>query len=574
MNRGDDIPASAPIRGFINIRTGRPANCDTDVSLARDGDDLVIRAHCRCDASGVSAVDRLVVTFDPVGREADTISIAVAPDRTVSATQLGTAFPHTCPAWGSEPYAFPAHAETMLTNDGWRVELRLPPAAMFALRGGDVPASFRLNVGRVWDNREWSYWPLANATFNEFVPGFARVSMDGDQLSVTGDRTVNASTRSEAATCRSPFPTLDFVGLMYDTSRNGKIYDVETFIRFVDWLAVCGCTHFMLYFENGFRFQKHPAFAAPEALDAAAVQRIDAACRTKGMELVLAQTSFGHMPGILSHPHYVHLAEDGDPWQLCPSHPDTYPLLSDLLDELIPLSSSRYFNVNCDESRIVGRCPRCRERGTRAVGKEGIFLDHLLRLHEKVTGHGKRMMMWSDHLLHMPLLIEKLPRDIVVLDWQYCNWATFPTLTFLKDHGFEVIGCPFNRYDNIRPMTLDCRRRGASGVLDTIWEAGDGGLGMAAAGIYMMGKLAQGDPEAPDETLFAEVEELIWPGNAPGIAWKMVIDGTGSLSPELRAKLNADTAHAIRRAVPNPRFAWLAEQLRRVMERARDRSGE
>ncbi len=569
MNRRNDGTLSGGIGGFINISTGRPATCDTEVALTREGDDLVILAHCHGDASGVSAADRLVATFDPVGREADTISVSVAPDGTVTSTQLGTAFPHTCPAWGAEPYPFPAQATTALTNDGWRVELRLPLAAMFACRGGKLPESFRLNVGRNWANREWSYWPLANATFCEFVPGFAQVKVEdsGFRVQEAGGG-VSASRQSPIANRHSKIENLPFVGLMYDTSRTGKIYDVETFVRFVDWLAVCGCTHFMLYFENGFRFEKHPAFAAPEALDADGVRRIDTACRDKGLELILAQTCFGHMPGIISHPDYIKLAEDGDPWQLCPSHPDTYPFLGDLLDELIPLSTSRYFNVNCDESRIVGRCPRCRGRGATAEGKEGIFLDHLLWLHDKVGSHGRRMMMWSDHLLRMPLLIEKLPRDIVVLDWQYCNWATFPTLTFLKDHGFEVIGCPFNRYDNIRPMTLDCRRRGAAGVLDTIWEAGDGGLALAAPGIYLMGRLAQGDPEASDAALFAECEELIWPSTPPGLAWKMLIDHHGSLTPELRAKLNADTAQAIRRAIPNPRFAWLAEQLRRKLENA------
>jgi hypothetical protein len=462
LSRSEKIVA-CEIRGFRNISTGQPAKCDTEVSLQRDGGDLVIRALCRCGSAGVSADDRLVVTFDPVGREVDTLTVEVTPDGTVITTQLGTAFPHTRAAWGAEPYPIPAQTETALTYDGWRVALRLPLASMFTLRGDAVPGSFRLNIGRSRDNSEWSYWPLANATFVESAWAFPMVHLqDGDTKVVVSPITT--------AFVSPPLTNerLSFRGVMYDTSRAGKIYDVETFINFVDWLSVCCCTHLMLYFENGFRFQKYPAFAAPGALDADGIRRIEAACRERDIELILAQTSFGHMPGILSHPDYIHLAEDGDPWQLCPSHPDTYPFLSDLLDELIPLSSSRYFNVNCDESRVIGRCPRCRVRGATAVGKEGIFLDHLLWLHDKVRNHGKRMMMWSDHLLRMPLLVEKLPRDIVVLDWQYCNWVTFPTMTYLSDHGFETIGCPFNRYDNIRPMTQDCRRRGMAGVLNTI----------------------------------------------------------------------------------------------------------
>lgn len=548
------------INGFINISSGRPASCDTEVSLREEGGSLVVRATCHCNEAGVSAHDRLVITFDPVGRESDILTIQVAPDATIASTVLGTAFPENAsPAWGARAYPFPATATTALTPGGWKAEVRLPLAAMFAPRGGAVPASFRLNIGRNWDNREWSYWPLANSTFGEFVPGFAQVRCSGGR--------VQCSAAEGGRPQDSASPDLKFVGVMYDTSRASKIYDAGTFIQFVDWLAVCGCTHFMLYFEDGFRFEKHAGFAAPEALDAAAVRRIEAACRERGIELVLALTSFGHMPGILSHPDYIRLSEDGDPWQLCPKHPDTYGFLGDLLDEMLPLSSSPYFNVNCDESRVIGLCPKCRERGTDAVTKEDIFLDHLLWLHAKVTSHGKRMMVWSDHLLHMSAILDRLPKDIVVLDWQYCNWATYPSLSFLKERGFEVIGCPFNRYDNIRPMTLDCRRRGMAGVLDTIWETGDGGLGLAAPGIYLMGKLARGEATAGDAAIFAEVEELIWPGNAPGIAWPMLIDHNGGLTPKLQEKLKADTARALRRAVPNPRFAWIAEQLRRFVEK-------
>ena len=549
------------IGGFINISTGQPASCDTEVSLVREGNDLVVRALCRCEAGGVSAHDRLVISFDPAGREADVIQVEAAPDGTVSSTVLGTAFPdRSGRAWGAAAGSFPAVVETALTNAGWRAVVRLPLAAMFAARGGAVPESFRLNIGRNWDNREWSYWPLANATFGEFVPGFAKVRVGGSWFGV------QEAGSDESGNRQSALDDLKFVGLMYDTSRSSKIYDVETFIKFVDWLAICGCTHFMLYFENGFRYRKHPAFAAPEALDADEVRRIEAACRAHGMELILAQTMLGHMPGILGHPDYIHLAEDGDPNQICPSHPDSYRLLGDLLDELIPFSPSKYFNINCDESRVIGRCPKCRTRGADAAGKEDIFLDHLLWLHAKVTSHGRKMMVWGDHLLHMPAILDRLPKDIVVLDWQYCNWATFPSLSLLKERGFEVIGCPFNRYDNIRPLTLDCRRRGMVGVLDTIWESGDGGLALAAPGIYLMGRLAKGDPGATDDVLLAEAEELIWPGNAPGIAWKMLIDYNGNLTPELRTKLKQDTARALRHATPNPRFAWISEQLQRLME--------
>ena len=558
-NDSPQIPSATPVSGFIDISTGLPAVHDTEVTLAREGGDLVVRALCRTDASGIPAADRLVITFDPAGREADTLQLAVAPDGTCACSHLGTRFAGTAPAWSTEPYPFPAAVETTLADAGWRVTVRLPLLHMFAEVGGRVPEAFHLNVARIWDNREWSYWPLADATFGESVFAFARVRLTGTGVTVSA-----APSSTPALPVTPPGAPLPFRGVMYDTSRAAKIYDVDTFVDFADWLAVCGCTHFMLYFENGFRYRAHPDFAAPEALDADGVRRIADACRERGLELVLAQTTFGHMPGILRHPGYMHLAEDGNPYQICPGHPDTRRFLGELLDELIPLSPSGYFNVNADESRVLGLCPRCRDRGRDALGKEQLFLEHLLWLHDKVRGHGRRMMVWSDHLLRMPSVLDGLPRDIVILDWQYYNWVAFPTLSYFRERGFEVIGCPSTRLDNIRTMTDQSRWRGAAGVLDTIWEAGDGGMALACPGIHLMGRIAGGDTTTPDEVLLAEAEERIWPGNPPGLAWKQLIDRNGSLTPVLSAKLRRDTARALRRAVPAPRFAWIARQLLRL----------
>ena len=82
----------------------------------------------------------------------------------------------------------------------------------------------------------------------------------------------------------------------------------------------------------------------------------------------------------------------------------------------------------------------------------------------------------------------------------------------------------------------------------------------------LMGRLAKGDPALSDEAIFSGFEDVIWPGNAPGIAWKMLIDHNGSLTPKIQEKLKTDTARALRRAVPAPRFAWIAEHMRRSME--------
>lgn len=574
--------ASAPrvVTGFINNATGLRAAMDTAMSLEWDDTDFIVRAVCSCGEEGVNMADRLVVHFDPVGRESDLLSVAAAPDGSVTCRQLGMAFAFTEPTWSPEPYAFPARVETVLRNDGWSVTLRIPLLAMFALRGGKAPESFRLNVARVFANREWSYWPLADGTWGEFVPAFGIVHLIPQmQDEAPAALTMVEPLPAPAERDRTRLKPLVFRGVMYDTSRGAFAYDAETYAKFVDWLTVCGCTHFMLYFEDGFRYRSHPEFATREALVADDLKRIEAACRERGLELILAQTTFGHMPGVLKHPATVRMAENGNPYQICPSHPDTYPFLSDLLDELIPQSHSAYFMVNCDESRWIGQCPKCRRVAPDAKGKEDLYLKHLLWLHRKVASHGRRMMMFGDHLERMPAILDRLPKDVVVADWQYFNWVRYPTLSFYREHGLDVIGCPMGphcvgysggRYDNIRRFTEESMRCGAQGVLDTIWESRVQHLGLHCPSTFLACRIAQGQAPRTDEEIFAEMEETIWPGHPPRIPWKALASDRCPADPRLLAKIKADTAAAIRRAVPDPRFAWIADSMRLDLETSRE----
>ena len=75
LNADRNGGAAPVVRGFLNVSTGRPAACDTEVTLTREGADLVVRAHCHSDGTGVAAADRLTISFDPAGREADVLAV-------------------------------------------------------------------------------------------------------------------------------------------------------------------------------------------------------------------------------------------------------------------------------------------------------------------------------------------------------------------------------------------------------------------------------------------------------------------------------------------------------------------
>lgn len=87
----------------------------------------------------------------------------------------------------------------------------------------------------------------------------------------------------------------------------------------------------------------------------------------------------------------------------------------------------------------------------------------LLRFHRYFKQRGVRMAVWADMLLDPEAfwgsgcemkdftggkpdchagIIDRLPRDILLWDWQYVLNPSYPTLDFLLSKGFEVISCP------------------------------------------------------------------------------------------------------------------------------------
>ncbi len=122
---------------------------------------------------------------------------------------------------------------------------------------------------------------------------------------------------------------------------------------------------------------------------------------------------------------------------------------------------------------------------TAAEGIGRVYLRHVLRLHELVTQHGRRTMMWADVLKVHPELIGELPEDVLLLDWWYESTERYETLDALAASGRTFWVCPatsswttlFPRLENAVANTRDYVRQGiaagASGMLLTEW--GDGG---------------------------------------------------------------------------------------------------
>jgi len=291
------------------------------------------------------------------------------------------------------------------------------------------------------------------------------------------------------------FPDLAHRGLMLDISRC-KVPTMETLFQYVDLLAFLKINQFQLYTEHTFAFSAHQRVwydASP--MTSEEILALDTYCREHYVELVPNLNSFGHFERWLRHPEYRHLAESPDGFEypeggrlpygstLKPDE-ESLAFLDSLYREFLPNFSSSWFNVGCDEPWELGQGwsrPLCEQKGTTRV-----YLEFLLKIHELVRAHGRRMMFWGDIILHEPELIAALPRDIVAMEWGYEADHSFDE----HAHHFARSGVPFyvcpgtSSWNSLTGRTENCLgnlanaarngiRHGAAGFLNTDW--GDNG---------------------------------------------------------------------------------------------------
>jgi hexosaminidase len=314
-------------------------------------------------------------------------------------------------------------------------------------------------------------------------------------------------------------------GVYLDCSR-GKVPTVETLKELATWLSHWKINEIQLYIENVFTFKKHPdigegypdksGFTPDEILD------FQEHCKKHHIRLVGSLASFGHFEKVLALPKYQHLGEmpgfRGFPGgtTLCPIDPGSIELIEELYGEFVPLFDAMDFNVCCDETWELGKGRSSKQAQRAGVGR--LYLDFLLKIYGLCQKHNKRMNAWADIILKHPELLSELPRDIVLLNWEYeQDGANLARTGEIADAELPVMVCPGtsswlthgsrlpNSMGNVTNFAAQGRKCKVEGLLNTDW--GDSGhrnfLGVSLHG-FAHGASHSWNGRAVDNSKFTE----------------------------------------------------------------------
>ena len=126
-------------------------------------------------------------------------------------------------------------------------------------------------------------------------------------------------------------------------------------------------------FEDKMSYSKHPLLSAPDAMTREQMRQLVETGKRSHIEVVPLVQTLGHVAFIAKHPEFSELREvPMSNWQLCPLKKGTFPLIQDMLDEVLDtFQPAKYFHIGGDEARELGMGAECRaEMGRQGGGRE------------------------------------------------------------------------------------------------------------------------------------------------------------------------------------------------------------
>lgn len=288
------------------------------------------------------------------------------------------------------------------------------------------------------------------------------------------------------------YPEIVNRGMYYDVTR-GRIPKLSYLKKLADKLAFYKMNQMQLYVEHSFLFEGLSEMWRDDTpLTAQDILELDTYCRKLNVELVPSIACFGHLYKLLRTQTFQHLCELPDSGKepfgfvdrmahhtLDSTNPESMSLIKRLIEEYMPLFTSRYFNIGADETFDLGK-GKSRERAEE-IGTDRLYIQFVKELCEFVVSKGRIPMFWGDIICEFPEAIQELPKETICLNWGYAKGQDDASVRKLWEIGAVQYTCPgvsgwdqfVNQievsYENIKRMCTYARHYGAVGVLNTDW---------------------------------------------------------------------------------------------------------
>lgn len=151
--------------------------------------------------------------------------------------------------------------------------------------------------------------------------------------------------------------------------------------------------------QNGQKWRKnsiHTDNGEGDILTQDEVRELVAYAKSRGLIVCPEVPTLSHSDYLcMAHPQIRERAEDVDyPDTYCPNHPDTYPLVFDVMEEILEVFHPPLVHIGHDEFYTMALCPRCKN-----TKPHDLFVKDVTTIHDWLKERGVRTAMWSDKMI-------------------------------------------------------------------------------------------------------------------------------------------------------------------------------
>lgn len=374
-------------------------------------------------------------------------------------------------------------------------------------------ADIRSTTGLDWDVATGDMWPgfislhIADSDASEEAgtPGAYTLTIDIDGIAITGCdfegvrngvQTLRQLIRQNGTVLPvlqiEDAPAYRIRGYYLDATR-GRVPTLAWLKQWADKLCLYKYNQLQLYIEHTFAFDgMSETWRGSSPLTPADILEFDQYCANLGIELVPSVSTFGHQYVAMRTQELRELGEfpeDADrPFgfiermrhhTLNVADDRAFAFSTQLVDSYLQLFRTKRFNICADETFDLGKGQSKQE--AQRVGVATLYATYVGKLCEHLSQQGREPMFWGDIAIEMPEILETLPNNVTLLNWQYDPEATDEKIQLVAKAGAKQIVCPavwgwnallpriddaWNNIARIARYGVDC---GAEGMLVTDW---------------------------------------------------------------------------------------------------------
>ncbi len=316
---------------------------------------------------------------------------------------------------------------------------------------------------------------------------------------------------------------------IHDEFSYGQVSTMENFKDMIRFLAEFKMNTLIFYFEDTFKFKKYPTIGEGRgALTREQIDELEAFAKPLGVEIFPVFEMLGNQGALLMLDEVRPFAEFPGAHSFSIDD-DSFKFLSNCFGEIADAFDSKYFHAGLDESWDLGFGKS--EAAVKQQGRGPAHAAHYRRINDLLKSRGKTMIMYGDIILNYPEILDLIPKDIVLMDWQYEAADHYPTVDVLGSKGFPILVLPgMSNWDrifpemskamiNIRNFTLDCYRQPHPlGSITSTWgDNGSKNLRELLYYGYAYGAEVSWSPESTDVSGYSDRFFTLWngPGTAP-----------------------------------------------------------